>query len=205
MSDAPHKISDSEYAAIEQAVMESPRGRQFLARYAERARAADTQSVIAAIERLYHTAIKTKESAQLELLYHELQDIRTTLRQERRKIIAIDPNAPLAREQVEINLETLSEKVQSASNDIYVSCERLRDINEMLRAAGTEADICDEIETHAAGIYMSCAFVALTSEQTGHLMDVMDELDAYLVHMLEIWDRDELLNLHAPMMDSATA
>lgn len=205
MSDAPQKISDSEYAAIEQAVMESPRGRQFLAQFAERSRAADTQSVIAAIERLYRTALETKEQAQLELLYHELQDIRTTLRQERRKIIAIDQEAPLAREQVDTGLETLGESVGRASNDIYASCERLRDINETLRASGSDQDLCDEIETHVAGIYMSCAYVALTSEQTNHVMNVMDELDAYLGHMLEIWDRDELLNLHMPVMDSATA
>ena len=52
MSDAARKIDQDEYDAIEQAVLETPRGRWFLQEFARRNRMSGTEEVIGAIERL---------------------------------------------------------------------------------------------------------------------------------------------------------
>ncbi|MBI1263030.1 MAG: hypothetical protein GC184_15035 [Rhizobiales bacterium] len=205
MTDAPQAISDTEYDAIETAVLESPRGRLFLREHARRARAADTRSVIEAIERLFHTAVKNKESAQLELLYHEIQDMRAGLLQLRQMMVAMEAEGPCAGSRLEEHLDGITEKSERATNDILAASEQLRVASEKLRTSGADADCCDEIESHAAGIFMACAYVKLTAERTVQVIDGLNELEIYLGYMLSVWERDELLTLHMPRDENAAA
>lgn len=205
MTDKPQAISDSEYDAIETAVMESPRGRLFLREHARRAKATDTKSVIDAIERLFRTAVKNKEAAQLELLYHEIQDMRVGLLQLRQMMVAIGPEGPRAGSRLEEHIGEMSEKSEHAANDILSASERLRELSEKLRSSGADADSCDEIESHASGIFMACAYVKLTAARTTQVIKGLNELETYLGYMLSVWERDELLSLHMPRNESAVA
>ena len=55
----PEGISESDYEAIEDAVMETARGRWFLKEYARRMRAAETASLHAALQRIERAVAKT--------------------------------------------------------------------------------------------------------------------------------------------------
>lgn len=53
---SPNRIADDDYQAIEAAVMETARGRWFLAEYARRNRSADTASILEALNKLEQIA-----------------------------------------------------------------------------------------------------------------------------------------------------
>ena len=91
MSDAARLIDEDEYDAIEQAVLETPRGRWFLQEFARRHKAADTEEVIGAIERLYDLARETAAEARFGFLYHEMQEMRRAIGETRAAIAAVKP------------------------------------------------------------------------------------------------------------------
>src|SRR5215831_18365811 len=57
---APMPLSEADYEAIEAAVVETNRGRWFLAEYARRNRHADTKMLLTAIDRLEAAIARTK-------------------------------------------------------------------------------------------------------------------------------------------------
>ena len=61
----PHGLSARDFEEIEAAVMETERGRWFLAEFARRCRAEDTARILASIERLERRAAEA-EAAQAE-------------------------------------------------------------------------------------------------------------------------------------------
>lgn len=71
---------EGDFAAIETAVMETARGRWFLAEYARRNRSADTEMVLEAIARLESASAATTVPADLALRIDELQRFVATMR-----------------------------------------------------------------------------------------------------------------------------
>src|SRR5688572_26036571 len=71
---------EGDFAAIETAVMETARGRWFLAEFARRNRSADTELVLEAIARLESTDAPTAVPADLALRIDELQRFLATMR-----------------------------------------------------------------------------------------------------------------------------
>ena len=61
----PEGISESDYEAIEDAVMETARGRWFLKEYARRMRAAETASLHAALQRIERAVAKHENARAL--------------------------------------------------------------------------------------------------------------------------------------------
>src|SRR6476646_6539043 len=90
----PSPISEADYEAIEAAVMETARGRWFLAEFARRNRNADTEMVLSAVDRLEH-AMRSQagpRAGDANRLRFELFDMASAIAQTKAEIAAIRPH-----------------------------------------------------------------------------------------------------------------
>jgi chemotaxis regulatin CheY-phosphate phosphatase CheZ len=190
MSDAARKIDQDEYDAIERAVLETPRGRWFLQEFARRNRMSGTEEVIGAIERLYDLARETAAEARYGFLYHEMQEMRRAMSETRAAIAAVKPgerhNIPASND----DLAAVAEAADRASRDVVEAAERLQDIADTLRKAGADADLCDEIETHASGIFMASAYQEMTGKRIALVVEALEKAECHVANCISLWEEE---------------
>ncbi|MEN6543441.1 hypothetical protein [Parvibaculum sp.] len=179
-------VAQNDFDTIESAVMESPRGRWFLAEFARRARAADTDRLLAAIERHTHALQDGKPAAYLETFRRDLQDMCRSIVEAQQGIAATKPREGFMPRSAEPgqDAETIAASAERATLDILAAVERLQDMADQLRRQGADGDLCDEIETHARGIFMSASFLDITSQRTTKLVGTLRYLEQRLNAML---------------------
>lgn len=189
MSDQDMSESDIEYEAIEEAIMQNPRGRWFLTEYARRNRAADTNRLLEAIDRLYNAALETRErpaethgdgamaKADLDILWARLQDMRDAIDTARRDMAEIKPRETEHFASAEEDAAAVATASERATLDILAAVERLQDIADRLRTGGADDDLCEEVETHARGIFMASAFQDITGQRIARLVGALTDLD----------------------------
>lgn len=85
---SPLRAND-EYEAIEAALLESERGRWFLAEFARRNRTADTQMLLEAIKKLEAAFIQPQKKSEDDWVRHELIEMSEAISQTSREIAAI--------------------------------------------------------------------------------------------------------------------
>lgn len=182
---------DDGYEVIEAAIMAAPRGRAFLAEFARRNRTADTALLIEAIERLQQTATGAgaDAGARLDLLHHELEEMRLSIEETRRDIADIKPREELTGRFAAggQDAEATAEAAGRATADILAAAERLQDIADKLRRGGADADLCDEIDIHASGIFMASSFQDMTGKRIGRLVAALRHLEQRVGAMLALW------------------
>ncbi|MDO9127776.1 MAG: hypothetical protein Q7U42_12990 [Parvibaculum sp.] len=192
MSNAALAIeTEDEYAAIERAVLETPRGRWFLQEFAKRNRTADTGEVIGAIERLYDLARETGADARFGFLYHEMQEMRRAVGAAHETVAAVKPGSRhndtgTGPEE----LAAIAETAARAASDIARAAERLQEIGETLRGSGADADLCDEIETHATGIFMASAYQEMTGKRIGAIVDALGQMEKRVDRAIALWEEE---------------
>lgn len=212
MSIADQTPRDIEYEAIEDAIMQNPRGRWFLNEYARRNRAADTDRLVDAIEHLYKEAIRSRTqtpaaptpapvprpqpeavSSQVDFdrIRRALNEMRQQISATRRDMADVKPRETEHFRNDEPDPTAIATSAEVATLDILAAVERLQDIADALRANDADADLCDEIETHARGIFMSSAYQDMTGQRITHLVTALNTLDSRLAAMLEM---EELSN-----------
>jgi hypothetical protein len=202
MTDEKQSERDIEFEAIAEAIEQNPRGRWFLNEYARRNRAADTDLLVNAIEHLYKAALKagsqsatpapqpesepaaepvrTSEPAShinLDIIRHALADMRLHINSARRDVATVKPRETDSFKSPEDDAAEVAASAERATLDILAAVERLQDIADTLRANGTDGDICDEIETHARGIFMSSAYQDMTGQRIAVLVKALAALD----------------------------
>ena len=123
--------SEADYDAIQEAFMETSRGRWFLGEYAKRNRNSDTRMVLDAVARIEETLAASKKPARDPLLDQALQSLRTALTQAREAAHAAV--ADLALEQ---NLAPVRKGVRI-----------IREISWRWREIGGDGRICDLIDS----------------------------------------------------------
>lgn len=182
--------TDVEFNAIKEAVLDTPRGRWFLEEYARRNRNADTDQLLEAITSLGNSVGETDPAnAHLDVLRRELQEMSSSIQQTRFEISAIKPqndddNRIMAATE---ELDAIVTATERATSDILSATERLQDIGEKLRESGVDEDICDEIDTHATGIFMACSFQDITGQRTTKVVNVLRYLEQRVNAMIQIW------------------
>ena len=123
--------SEADYDAIQEAFMETSRGRWFLGEYAKRNRNSDTRMVLDAVARIEETLAASKKPARDPLLDQALQSLRTALGRAREAAhMAV---ADLALEQ---NLAPVRKGVRI-----------IREISWRWREIGGDGRICDLIDS----------------------------------------------------------
>lgn len=189
MNNAARQIDQDEYDAIQEAVFSTPKGRWFLEEFARRHRAADTQEVIASITRLYDLARETAAEARFGFLYHEMQEMRRAMGEARAAIAAIKPGEPRDTHHHE-ELTAVAEAATRAAEDTRHAATRLQEIVDALRQTGAEADLCDEIETHASGIFMATSYQEMTGRRIHVVAQALEVMENHIAKVVALWEAE---------------
>ncbi|HZP76339.1 MAG TPA: hypothetical protein VFB45_09380 [Pseudolabrys sp.] len=160
----PPTPADAEYDSICAAVMETVRGRWFLAEYSRRNRHADTQIILAAIDQL-ETALRTKTPVSgSERLAAELTKAMEAI-EEARGVIA------------------LSQASARASEEIQLSLTTMRELADVMRQKGVDSLYCTQLEARIASLDAALAPQEAPDSQA-RLAALLDQLHARVEAML---------------------
>ncbi|MEQ8268312.1 MAG: hypothetical protein RH982_14045 [Parvibaculum sp.] len=180
MSQPAFAPEPDDYDAIEQAVRETPRGRWFLEEFARR-HTAGAAEVVGAIEKL---ARETDAGLRLGFVYHEAQELARTLAEAQAGFAEVNPGEAAA------DPAAVADAAARAATDIASAAGRLQEIAEALRGKNADADLCDEIETHAAGIFMAAAYEELTGKRIAVVTQALDRIEERIARLIERWEME---------------
>lgn len=172
MSDARSltPLSESDYEAIAAAVMETARGRWFMAEHAKRNRQADTTKVLAAIAKLQRAVVQPASqpasAPDLREAVALIADLRTDL--ERISGRAGEPSSHLAA------------RIENAAGGILSATESIQEAAWSLREGGAGDELCDLLDRRSTEIYAATAVVEGTAHQISKIADTIAMLDSSL-------------------------
>jgi hypothetical protein len=171
---SPTTIQDveTEYQAIERALLERARGRWFLAEHGRRARRLDSMALEDAIGRLQHSlreppALLSRLKAEVGLLSEAVDAIRKdVLARESAHAPASGQGAPMPQQ-------------------ILTAAEDMHEIAWDLQAQEMNPDNCQDIARHAARIYALSHAQATTARRALATANALDQLSARLAAIRE--------------------
>jgi hypothetical protein len=152
--------SEADYDAIQEAFMETSRGRWFLGEYAKRNRNADTKMVLDAVARIEETIVAQKKPVRDPLLDEALASLRMALGQ--------------AREAATVALGDLALEQNLAP--VRKGARVIREIAWRLREIGADGRICDLIDSQVAAIEGAATKLA-PSDLAGALSGAFDRIE----------------------------
>jgi hypothetical protein len=169
LSPATSDDSETEYRAIEAALLESARGRWFLAEHGRRARRLDSALLDDAISRLQTSlrqppALLGQLKAEIETLKSHLADTRASLMAKASPSSAGD---------------------QAPTHGILKAAEEIHDIAWSLQANPFDPKGCEEIAKNAGRLYVLSQSQAIESERTLKTANAIDAAAHRLEAMLE--------------------
>lgn len=192
-SQALTPLRKSDYEAIEAAVMETEKGRWFLAEYASRHRAADTDEVLGAIARL-EGMLKRERRPDADRIRLDIGEMKSAIERTKLEIAQIksDGHSPLNRfDRASNELDAIVEQTEAATSEILGAAEKVQEIAFTMREAGLPDQFCDDIENLTTTIYMACSFQDLTGQRTQKVVQVLRYLENRINAMIDIWGMDE--------------
>lgn len=177
------------FDALESAVRQTARGRAFLDEFARRLRAADTDRILSAIDRLSHIQNERASSSHLDVLRRELEMMSASIAQTRREIAAIKPETSGNNRIVEATeeLDFVVRSTERATAEILTAAEGIQTLAGELKSKGVDAAACDELETHATNLMIACSFQDLTGQRMTKVVNVLRYLEQRVNTMIEIW------------------
>lgn len=163
-------LSDADYEAIAAAVMETARGRWFMAEFAKRNRQADTTQLLNAIGRIERVvglqASQPSHEPDLGEAAALIGDLRIDL--ERISGKAEDRSSGLAA------------RIEGAAGTIVAATESVQEAAWSLREAGADEALCDMLDRHAAEISAAIAEIDGTVQRIDKIADTIAMLDSSL-------------------------
>lgn len=194
-------LPEEDYEAIESAVMETARGRWFLAEYARRNRSADTTMLLDAIKRLENALdTKPRETSEDELRF-DLMEMAATIAQTRLDIAAI---ATSSGDQSQLNtvageLDLVVGATEQATYKILAAAESIQEVAWDMRACGLDGENSDLLERYATDIFSACEFQDITGQRITKVVDVLNYIEERLNSMIDIWGDKKLIEQsHTP-------
>ncbi|MGB9367784.1 MAG: hypothetical protein WCE79_17405 [Xanthobacteraceae bacterium] len=206
----PAPISEADYEAIEAAVMETARGRWFLAEYARRNRSADTTMLLKALDRI-EAVIRGEQSVEsVDRIRFDLVEMSKAIARTKTEIAAMKPDADHHGKFGEATeeLDSVVQATEAATSDILECAERIQEIAWTLREQGLDAEVCDLLDAKATEVYTACSFQDLTGQRTRKVTGVLRYLEGRINAMIEIWGLDGALAAEAAekrAVDAGTA
>jgi chemotaxis protein CheZ len=195
----PAPISEADYEAIEAAVMETARGRWFLAEYARRNRNADTTMLLKALDRI-EASIRGEHSVEpVDRIRFDLVEMSKAIARTKTEIAAMKPDADHHGKFGEATeeLDSVVHATEAATSDILECAERIQEIAWTLREQGLDAEVCDLLDAKATEVYTACSFQDLTGQRTRKVIGVLRYLEGRINAMIEIWGLDGALAAEA--------
>ncbi|HEX4553039.1 MAG TPA: hypothetical protein VH249_03560, partial [Xanthobacteraceae bacterium] len=194
MSDAQYAMSPSaapppseaDYDAIFAAVMETARGRWFLGEFAKRNRNADSELVLAALDRVEAVWRERGHSSPTERVRFDLLEMAKAIAQTKSEIAAIKPEGEAKGTLLEATEElgSIVRTTEQATSAILAAAERVQEIAWTLRERGTDNEACDALDQRATDIYSACSFQDLTGQRTRKVVEVMRFLEERINAMI---------------------
>ncbi|MDP4002808.1 hypothetical protein [Methylobacterium sp. NEAU K] len=167
----------------------SERGRWFLAEYARRNRAADTEMLLGAIARLENTMTADRSAGAFGHLRGNLVEMAEAISRTKDEIAAINApdNEQTRLSQASLALDAIVRETEQATSDILGSAEAIQEAAWTLRERGCDAATCDTLDRHATAIYTACSFQDLTAQRTARIVYTLRYLEDRLSAMIAIW------------------
>jgi chemotaxis protein CheZ len=189
---APMSLSDADYEAIEGAVVETNRGRWFLAEFARRNRHADTTMLLAAIDRLEAAMRGERTAESVDRIRFDLVEMATAIARTKAEIAAIKPDAEQHGKfgEATAELDSIVSATETATSSILAAAEQIQEVAWTLREQGLEAEVCDMLDAKATEVYTACSFQDLTGQRTGKVIQVLRYLEGRINAMIDIWGLD---------------
>lgn len=196
-SGPPAAMRETDYEAIEAAVMETARGRWFLAEFARRNRSADTETLLEAIHKLQLVLQDRQPPDELSHLRRDIMEMAAAMAQTRRDLAAI---AAAKEPESGFELDSIVATTEKASADILGAAEQVQEIAWTLREQGVTAEPCDALDAHATDIYAACSAQDLTRQRIGKLIAAFGTIEKRLNHLVRVWGLDdiEIRSIEAP-------
>jgi chemotaxis regulatin CheY-phosphate phosphatase CheZ len=194
-------IAKAEYESIEAAVMETARGRWFLAEFAQRNRTADTTMLLEAISRLEQAVTGERPVHNLDRVRFDLMEMAKAIARTKSEIAAIQaPDQEQSRlMEASESLDAIVRTTERATSDILDAAEHVQEAAWTLRENGADEELCGELDRRATAIYTACSFQDLTAQRTGKIVNALRYLEGRITAMMDIWGVDE------PAPESASA
>ena len=188
----PAPFSEADYEAIEGAVMETARGRWFLAEYARRNRHADTTMLLKALDRIEARDARGALGRPVDRIRFDLVEMSKAIARTKTEIASMKPDADHHGKFGEASeeLDSVVQATEAATSDILACAERIQEIAWTLREQGLEADVCDLLDAKATEVYTACSFQDLTGQRTRKVIGVLRYLEERINAMIEIWGLD---------------
>jgi len=185
-------LSEEDYDAISAAVMETARGRWFLAEYARRNRSSDTDQVLKAIERL-ETSMEGRTSGGVEdRIRLDIVDMANAIARTKAEIAAVMPPDQQGHIGDASNeLDAIVRSTETATGEILAAAEHLQEVAWTLREQGYQGAACEIIDQRATDIYTACSFQDITGQRTQKVIQVLRYLEDRLNAMVAIWGGGE--------------
>jgi chemotaxis regulatin CheY-phosphate phosphatase CheZ len=194
------ELSDDEYFAIEDALLNSTRGRAFL-------RARDVRSRVVAVDETRRIAASfrewtirqmatVKETQSLEVLRAELQSMAAHIQAAKNEIASIhikDPKTSIADNRINSATSELDQIVASterATSDILNAAERIMEVAGHLPAEHAEAG--QVLTDQATEIFTACSFQDITGQRISKVVNTLRYIDQRVNAMVEIWGVENL-------------
>lgn len=181
-------IDPADYDAIEEAVMETARGRWFLAEYARRNRNSDTTMLLDAIGRIEQTLTGERMSQDLDKLRFDLMEMSRSISRMKSEIATLRPtgNGVTHLEEATEALDSVVRTTERATSDILEAAEAIQEAAWNLRECDGDPSLCDILDKRATDIYTACSFQDLTAQRIGKIVYVLRYLEGRINAMIDI-------------------
>jgi len=188
----PAPLNEADYEAIEGAVMETARGRWFLAEYARRNRHADTTMLLKALDRIEAAMGGAKSVEPVERIRFDLLEMSKAISRTKAEIASIKPDADDHGKFGEASeeLDSVVMATEAATSDILACAERIQEMAWTLREQGVEGEVCDLLDANATEVYTACSFQDITGQRTRKVIGVLRYLEERINAMIGIWGLD---------------
>lgn len=169
-------LSESDYEVIESAVMETSRGRWFMAEYARRNRQSDTSQLLTAIHRIERVVssglapTSGSDTGAPEVDLGEAVALIADLRLDLERISGRggEPSSGLAA------------RIEQAAGSVAAATESLQEAAWRLREAGADEAACDILDKRATEIHSATAVIEHAALQVAKIADTIAMLDSSL-------------------------
>ena len=190
-----HPLSEDDFDAIEAAVMETERGRWFLAQYADRNRNSDTVVLLDAIKKLERTMVDNPSPALPaadDQIRFDLIEMANAIAQTKREIASLKSEAdqPSGIETATEELDAIVTSTETATQDILEAAENVQEMAWTMREDGVPENYCEAIDNLVTSIYTACSFQDLTGQRISKVVAVLRYLEQRLEAMCQIWSVD---------------
>ncbi len=179
------------FDAIEETLMETTRGRWFLAEFMRRNRAADTKLVLDAIARLEAAVHQPRSGA--DLIRRDLIEMSEAIARTRAEIASIRPPRGADDRFVAASeeLDDIVSATERATSEILAAAEAIQEALATLQEFQPLRPFCDALGKKVTDIITACSFQDITGQRIDKVIKVLRLLESRVKSMIEIWGLDD--------------